>query len=236
MPEHPARGAPFIGYEQQQVAGSCAEFGNQRRLLRVGEELGDRRLECAALAHLDPHQSLGAELFGTIGELVELVATHGCSFRIGRGIHTNSLDRSRGGKRLEFGSGEHPGEFRQLHGKAHVGLVGSETIHCVVPGDSFDWWWRHARRSVSGRQNGLRYCRQHVVLVDETHLCVELCEFVLSIGAQVFVTQAAGDLVVAIHASHHEQLLPQLWRLRQRIERARLLARRYQELARPFRC
>ncbi len=72
---------------------------------------------------------------------------------------------------------------------------------------------------------------EHVVLGDEAHLHVELHELVLTIGAQVLVAQAAGHLVVAVDAADHQELLEELRRLRQRIERARLLARRHQELA-----
>ncbi len=72
----------------------------------------------------------------------------------------------------------------------------------------------------------------HVVLVDEAHLGVELHELVLAVGAQVLVAQAARDLVVAVDARHHQQLLEQLGALRQRVERARLLAAGHDELAR----
>ena len=72
---------------------------------------------------------------------------------------------------------------------------------------------------------------EHVVLVDEAHLHVELHELVLAVGAEVLVAEAAGDLVVALDAADHQQLLEQLRRLRQGVEAARLLARRHEELA-----
>ena len=70
-----------------------------------------------------------------------------------------------------------------------------------------------------------------VVLVDEAHLGVELHELVLAVGAQVLVAEAAGDLVVAVDAGHHQQLLEQLRALRQGVERTRLLAAGDDELA-----
>src|SRR5450759_3084531 len=60
---------------------------------------------------------------------------------------------------------------------------------------------------------------EDVLLVAERHLDVQLCELRLSVGPQVLVTKAARDLVVALHAGHHQQLLQHLRRLRQRIER-----------------
>ena len=52
--------------------------------------------------------------------------------------------------------------------------------------------------------------RDHVVLVDEGHLDVELGELGLPVGAEVLVAVAPGDLVVALHAGDHQQLLEQL--------------------------
>ncbi len=71
----------------------------------------------------------------------------------------------------------------------------------------------------------------HVVLGHERHLDVELGELRLAVGAEVLVPVAAGDLVVALHPGHHEQLLEQLRRLRQGVPGARLQPDRHQEVA-----
>ena len=60
-----------------------------------------------------------------------------------------------------------------------------------------------------------------VLLVDEAALDVELGELGLAVSTQVLVPEAAGDLVVALDARDHEQLLEQLRRLRQCVERCR---------------
>ena len=88
-----------------------------------------------------------------------------------------------------------------------------------------------ARGSLGGGEHGFGHGLEHVVLVDEAHLHVHLHELVLTVGAEVFVAQATRHLVVAVDASHHQQLLEELRALRQRVERAGLLARRHQELA-----
>ena len=61
--------------------------------------------------------------------------------------------------------------------------------------------------------------------VDERHLDVELRELGLAVGAQVLVAEAAGDLEVAVEAGDHQELLVELRRLRQRVERARVRPR-----------
>ena len=68
--------------------------------------------------------------------------------------------------------------------------------------------------------------------LDERHLEVELGELGLAVGAQVLVAEAAGDLVVALVAGHHQQLLEELRRLRQRVEVARAHAAGDEEVAR----
>ena len=105
-----------------------------------------------------------------------------------------------------------------------------------MPRDAFDRLWPLSRRRFGGGEDRLAHGVEHVVLVDETHLHVELHELVLPVGTQVLVAQAAGHLVVAIDAGHHQQLLEQLRRLGQRVERAGLLARRHEELASTFGC
>ena len=56
---------------------------------------------------------------------------------------------------------------------------------------------------------------------DEGHLDVDLGELGLAVGPQVLVAEAAGELVVALEAGDHQQLLEQLRRLRQGVEAAR---------------
>ena len=74
-----------------------------------------------------------------------------------------------------------------------------------------------------------------LLLVQERGFEVDLGEFRLAVGAQVFVAEALGDLVVAVEAGHHQHLLEQLRRLRQREELAGVHARRHQVVARAFR-
>ena len=103
-----------------------------------------------------------------------------------------------------------------------------------MPRDPLDRLRPLPRRRLGGGEHGLADGVEHVVLADEAHLHVHLHELVLAVGAQVLVAQAAGHLVVAVDTGHHQQLLEQLRRLRQGVERAGLLARRHEELAGAF--
>ena len=76
---------------------------------------------------------------------------------------------------------------------------------------------------------------QHIVLLDEAHLDVELVELARqAVGARILVAEARRDLEVAIEAGHHQELLVLLRRLRQGVELAGVNARRHQEVARAF--
>ena len=78
--------------------------------------------------------------------------------------------------------------------------------------------------------------REDVLLRDEAHLDVELVELARqTVGARVLVAEAGRDLEIAVEARHHDELLELLRRLRQRVELARMQARRHQEVARAFR-
>jgi len=59
-----------------------------------------------------------------------------------------------------------------------------------------------------------------IVFFDEGHFDIELGELGLAISAEVFVAEAADDLVVAIETGDHEELFPLLGRLWERIEAA----------------
>ncbi len=70
------------------------------------------------------------------------------------------------------------------------------------------------------------------VLVDhERRLDVDLRELGLTVGAQVLVTEAAGELVVAVAPPHHQELLEELRALRQRVQRPAPDAARHEIVA-----
>ena len=66
------------------------------------------------------------------------------------------------------------------------------------------------------------------------HFQIDLGEFRLAIGAQIFVAEAAHDLEILVEAGDHQDLLEQLRRLRQRVERAGLHAAGDEIVARAF--
>ena len=133
----------------------------------------------------------------------------------------------------ELGVRDRLAEVRDLQREPRVRLVGAVAQHRLVVAQPRP---RRRRRREAGLlehapQQALDRA-EDVLLLDEAHLEVELGELGLAVGAQVLVAEAAGDLVVALVAAHHQQLLEQLRRLRQRVERARAQPRGHEEVAR----
>src|SRR5918994_1059809 len=207
-------------------AGIGRHGGAERRQLVLGQELGDRAVE-PLRRDPHPHEALGAPALRLVGQLVEPPAGE-----LGPARHPDALDARRL-ERLEPGRGEHRRQLDQLHPEAGVGLVGAVALGRLLPGHAAE------RRRVDvdagdrlrAGAHGLVDEGDDLGLADEAGLHVELGELELAVGTQVLVAQAAGDLVVAVDAAHHAQLLEELWALGQGVEGAGLLPRRDHEVA-----
>src|SRR5437773_1900304 len=77
--------------------------------------------------------------------------------------------------------------------------------------------------------------RYHLVPIDKGHLQIDLREFRLPVVAQVLVTEAPGNLIVAIRPTHHEHLLEELGRLREGEETPWIHATGHQVISRALR-
>ena len=189
-------------------------MGRQPLLLGVGEVLGHRAAEGAVLLDEDVGRPLAPAAWPLLPG-VELLA------RLrGTAGHDDSTDVLL----LEDAEGGVLEELRALDElglEAQVGLVGAEPPHRLEVGHPLE---RRLHVDVDelpeGGGDGLAQL-EHVVLVDEGHLDVELGELRLAVGAEVLVPVAPGDLVVALHARDHQQLLEQLGALGQGVPATR---------------
>ena len=137
---------------------------------------------------------------------------------------------------LDLGRCEHISKVDQLQPEAEIGLVGPEPLHRLLEGDARELRELDAHHFGPHRfEHPLRHI-EDVVHLDERHLHVELGEVGLPVGAQVLVPEAASDLVVAVEAAHHQQLLEELWALRQCVELPGVDARGNEVVARSLGC
>ena len=223
-----------VAHNQDQVAvlgiGSLDDGG----VLFVGEELliGGGHL---AVHHSGPGQTLGLVGLDEVAQLVDLLPGE----VLGVAVHVNE---THGAAPLNR-AGEHP-EAAVLHdirnildlkAEAQVGLVGAEAVHGLPV--------RHPQEGGLHVhvQNLLEHPLQealldglNLLLVQEGHLQVDLGELRLTVGPQVLVPEAAGDLEVPVKAGEHQQLLVLLGGLGQGVELAGMHPGGHQVVPGPF--
>ena len=202
--------------------------GRLRALLP--EELRDRGAPLARLLDRRPRDRLAAVALDDLVEPVELRARQRLVARVDR-AHDAAAAEDRL-EDLEVRSAQRVADVDDLQSEAPVGAVGTPAQHRLVVGQALP---RRRGHVEAGQREHLRHEALHdaedVVLLHEAHLDVELRELRLAVGARVLVAKAAGDLVVALVAAHHQQLLEELRRLWQRVPGARLAAVGDEEVA-----
>ena len=213
--------------------GSAPEASRIAATSASREELRDRRAHAPVGLEDQVREALAAPLLGELGELVVVLARE----RLGGAGDAQAADDAAGrdGARehAELGVRDLRADVADLEAVAQVGLVGAVARERLAV--------RHARERqldlVAGVAPDLGHQllgqREHVLLLDEAHLEVELRELERAVGALRLVPPAARDLVVAVEAAAHQQLLVELRALRQRIERPRLEPERDHEVAAP---
>ena len=107
------------------------------------------------------------------------------------------------------------------HFKTRIRLVGTVLVHCLLP---FHTWERRLNVNVQDFFHDVfdqAFChRLNVFWRGKAHFSIDLRKFWLPIAPQILITEAFGNLIVLVDPSCHQQLLKQLWRLRQSVEAA----------------
>ena len=106
----------------------------------------------------------------------------------------------------------------KLHTNAGIRLIGTVSIHCIPVLNLAQWSWElnaHLCKCIA--QNILKLSHD-IFLADKCHLHINLRKLRLTICAKILIAEALSNLVVALNATNHQQLLQQLWRLWQCIE------------------
>ena len=223
------------GGEEHNISLLKVHFRGHVRLLLLGENFPQRALVFAAF-ELDEREVFHrqARLNGDLVEPVHLACGDAReALRVDRTDDTRAVEDA--AENLELGRAEHVGEIGDFHIEARVRLVGAVDIHRLAVGHA-----RELRRDVDAEAGFEHRTEQtlhefnDVLLADEARLDVDLRELRLSVGAQVLVAEAAGDLVVSFQTSHHHQLLVLLRRLRQGVKFPGVEAGGHEKIARTF--
>ena len=218
-------GASLVGLVAAEYEHEVAVLGS-RLLFQLLQYLGriefvDARLDRAVSIEFHVDEALGSHLrtLDEVGQLVELLA---CVVGTARDADTADIFGI-----VEDGecsrAFEHVHQFDKLHAEAQVGLVATEAAHGLVP--------RHLLE-LCGQLDVEHFLEKmachileevdDVVLIDEAHFAVYLCELRLTVGSQVLVAETLGYLEVAVETADHEQLFQCLRTLRQSVKLARV--------------
>ena len=122
------------------------------------------------------------------------------------------------------------------HAETYIRFVRTILVHSIVPAHARE---RIRNIHVKNTLEELSHHRlegvQHILLLHERHLAVDLCKLRLTVSTEVLVTEATHDLEITVVTCHHKQLLECLRRLRQRIEFAYIHSGRNHEVTRALR-
>ena len=229
--EHAQAGPGYIGIARQDAdkvtRGGPGDFSPPGQVFGPVEFV-DRRFEGAVFqaAHIDHARGPYLRPFHPVNKCVDLLAG------IGRAPGYRDTDDQLGLVEYpEVAVLGHGVQFPELHPEADIGFVRAVPAYRLVIGhpregprfDSVDCLQQMAGKPFKGIQD--------IVLLHKGHLAVDLGEFGLPVGAQVFVAEAFDDLEIFVHAAHHQQLLKGLGRLGKGVELPRVEPARHHEIA-----
>ena len=226
-----------IGTEEEDVTVLRAAALDDR-LQRIGrQELDDRALQAfvVQLRHvvdLDPGQTLRAVDGDEGGVVVDFLARELGATRYAQRDDAAILQVGRTAEDLEVDRLHDVGQLGEFELDAQIGFVAAVLAHRFGIRDAREIGQIDAETLLPQVFDQPLHHVLHVVLGHERGFDVDLRELGLAVGAQILVAEALDDLVVAIETGHHQELLEQLRRLRQRVELAVVDARGHQELAR----
>ena len=217
--------------DKHQVARLGAELLGDGLLVVLRIELVDRALERAVGVVFDVDHSAGAHLrtLDEVGQRIELLASiFGAAF--GANAH-NQFSIVEQAETFAFG---HIVQLHKLHTETDIRLVAAIAAHSVVPRDARKLVERQSFHFLEEVLSQPLKSLQHILLLHERHLAVDLRKLRLAVRTQVLVAEAAHNLEIAVHTGHHQQLLVLLRTLRQGIELARIHTARHHEVAGAF--
>ena len=208
-----ARGGGLTSSEENAVTRLGASGLGEASALSFSDVLCDRTAKGAFLIKSDVSKSLGPTRLGPFLPLVEGAAR----LRTTTGHHdcTNigCLEDSES-RVLEV-----LGQINKLVSETKIRLVRAVFLHRILVGHARNRGLEIVTDEGPDILQNLFCNGNDVVLIDEAHLNIKLCELRLTICAEVFITIAACNLEVTFHSGNHQHLLEKLRGLRQRIPR-----------------
>ena len=200
-----------VGNKHENIAVSGLKTFHEIRQFRLIEELGDIGFKFPIFG-FHPGHALGAKTGYDL--LCVLILEDILAQPLRLALDINSLNTSATAEDLSKNAvvrfGENIGGVLEGHAKPEVRLVRARAVHSIRP--------CHARKG-TGQLNpsNLEHSNRKFLekginefFINERRLQIKLCEFWLSVGTKVFITEASDNLKIPLHATHHKELLEKL--------------------------
>ena len=204
----------LVRTEEHDIAIHCTNPVKNDIQIVLRNELDDRRLQTfdtlGPLVDLDIGQTLGAVDADILGVIVDLLARHGRTTRHTQRGNAAFRVAGRAAEHLEVDLGQLVGHINQFQRVTKIGLVRAVTAHGLVPAHVREVGQIHVQHFLEQTADHALGQAHDVAFIEEAGLDIDLGEFRLAVGTQVFVTEALGNLVIAVEARHHQQLFEQL--------------------------
>ena len=204
--------------EEQQVAGAASGRFEPRTQALLADRLQQRRAD-ASLRERGPEETPGAGGAGDFGQAVQHLPGIPAAAARRQPAHGSAFPEHPVEQGMA-GAGGFPRQVPDLGAVAQVGAVHAEAVHRLLVGEPREG--RGHRDPDCAERAGEQALGDldDLVGVGEGHLDIHLGELRLAVGAEVLVAEAADDLVVAVGAADHQELLEELRGLGQGVEAA----------------
>ena len=196
--------------EQKQISCLTIHSSYQRVHLLICHEFGKGGFSCAVFCDCNVCKTLCAVAFCKFYKLVDLLTRHAS---LSLSVDTANASAVLKGT-CKYGEAtvlHNAAYIMKLHAKSHIRLVGAETVHSFLPGDSLDWKLHIDAKNFFEqiRKVSLVYI-DYIININEGKLHIDLCELRLTVSTKVLVTEASCDLDVSVISGAHQKLFVQL--------------------------
>mgnify|MGYP002341754989 CR=1 FL=1 len=110
-------------------------------------------------------------------------------------------------------------QFDKLHAETQIRLVASVIFHSVLPCHAQErLFYLDSSNCLEEMFCHSFKCFNHILLLNKTHLAINLGKLRLAVCTQILITETLHDLEIAVKTRNHQKLFQCLRRLGQRIE------------------
>ena len=98
-------------------------------------------------------------------------------------------------------------QLNKFHTEAQVWLITTETAHSIVPGHLLQLRKFYTTNLLKQMASHFLEKVDDIILINKTHFTVNLCKLWLTVSTKILITEALGNLEIAVEASNHQELL-----------------------------